>query len=161
MRTWIVNASPLILLGKIQRLELLDALVPTFLIPSPVVSEILAGPDNDPARNWIQCILSDTHLAPNFPAPPEILAWDLGAGETAVISLAYARKQSICVLDDRAARNCAAVYELPVIGTLGILIKAKIEGLIPQLQPEIENLLSVGSLLAPAVIQKALMLAGE
>ena len=161
MRTWIVNASPLILLGKIQRLDLLEALAPEFLIPAPVFSEILAGPDLDPPRNWIQSSQAARHLAPDCPAPPDILAWDLGAGETAVISLACAQKQSICVLDDLAARNCAAVYQLPVVGTLGILIKAKIEGLIPQLQPEIENLLSAGSMLAPEVIQEALILAGE
>lgn len=44
MKPWIVNASPLILLGKINRLELLAALPPSFSIPHAVSLEILSGP---------------------------------------------------------------------------------------------------------------------
>ena len=65
------------------------------------------------------------------------------------------------MLDDLAARNCAAVFQIPVIGTLGILLKAKVNGLIPRLKPEIELLLTVGSLLSPSLIQQALTLADE
>lgn len=50
MITWIVNASPLILLGKIGRLDLLEALAPTFIVPTAVASEILDGPDRIPQR---------------------------------------------------------------------------------------------------------------
>jgi hypothetical protein len=46
--TWIVDASPLILLGKIHRLDLLVKLCPSFVIPTAVSLEILAGPDSDP-----------------------------------------------------------------------------------------------------------------
>ena len=70
-------------------------------------------------------------------------------------------KTWICVVDDLAARNCAEVFQLPVMGTLGILLKAKVAGLIPRLQPEIDNLLGAGSLLAPSVLHKVLALAGE
>ncbi len=98
---------------------------------------------------------------PVQPIPHEISAWDLGAGETAVISLAASLGASVCILDDLAARNCAEVFNLPVIGTLGILLKAKVAGIIPRLEPEIVQLVSVGSMLSPSVIQKALTLAGE
>lgn len=97
----------------------------------------------------------------NRPAPQEVIAWDLGAGVTAVISVALTIPSSICVLDDLAARNCAEVFQLPVIGTLRILRKAKGTGIIPMLQPEIDQLVSVSSMLSPAVIEKALALAGE
>ncbi|MCX6914696.1 MAG: hypothetical protein NT167_16875 [Verrucomicrobia bacterium] len=88
MTTWIVNASPLILLGKINRLELLAALAPSFVIPAAVRSEILAGPDLDPARTWVESADGSAHVIPEVPIPAEILAWDLGAGETAVLALA-------------------------------------------------------------------------
>jgi predicted nucleic acid-binding protein len=159
--TWIVNASPLILLGKINRLDLLAALAPSLVIPAAVRSEILAGPDLDSAKAWIKSAYGSAHVMPEVPLPTEILAWDLGAGETAVLALASTRTSSVCVLDDLAARNCAAVFQIPVIGTLGILLKAKVGGLIPRLKPEIELLLTVGSLLSPSLIQQALTLAGE
>ena len=149
------------MLGKINRLELLAALAPSFVIPAAVCSEILAGPDLDPAKSWIKSESGSVRVVPVVPIPPEILAWDLGVGETAVLALASSRERSVCVLDDLAARNCAAVFQVPVIGTLGILLKAKAGGFIPRLKPEIEILLSVGSLLSPSIIQQALTLAGE
>ena len=161
MTTWIVNASPLILLGKINRLQLLAALAPALAIPAAVRSEILAGPDPDPAKVWIKSAYGSALVMPEVPIPAEILAWDLGAGETAVLALSSSRASSVCVLDDLAARNCAAVFQIPVIGTLGILLKAKVNGLIPRLKPEIEILLTVGSLLSPSLIQQALTLADE
>jgi predicted nucleic acid-binding protein len=158
---WVFNASPLILLGKIDRLDLLDDLPPSFIIPASVSNEILAGPDDDPAKIWIQTIGSPGSIVPDVSTPPAIHAWDLGSGETAVLSLVSSRDDAVCVLDDLAARNCAEAFQLPVLGTLGILLKAKVAGLIPLLQPEIANLLAVGSLLSPAVIQRALNLADE
>ena len=161
MNTWVVNASPLILLGKINRLDLLEKLCPSFVIPYPVSLEILAGPDLDPAKIWMQNAHVCTRVVPNETIPEEIIAWDLGAGETAVLALASSQTGAICVLDDLAARNCAEVFHLPVIGTLGILLKAKLAGIVPRLQPEIDHLVSVGSMLAPSVIHKVLTLAGE
>jgi predicted nucleic acid-binding protein len=160
VKHWIVNASPLILLGKISHLELLDTLAPSFSIPHAVSLEILAGPAHDAAKIWIQSHGS-TFVIPDPHISPEILAWDLGAGESAVISLALADDAPICVLDDLAARNCAAVFQVPVIGTLGILLKAKIAGLIPRLKPEVDRLVSTGSMLSDRIIQEALSLAGE
>ncbi len=112
MSTWIVNASPLILLGKIHRLDLLEKLCPSFVIPAAVSVEILAGPNDDRAKVWIQTDGITARIVPITPIPEEIIAWDLGAGETAVIGLASSLSSSICILDDLAARNCAEVFQL-------------------------------------------------
>lgn len=161
MSDWIVNASPLILLGKINQLSLLEELAPSFLIPNAVALEILAGPSQDPAKIWIRNHHITQRIVSEIPIPPPILAWDLGAGETAVIALALHRSSGICVIDDLAARNCAETFSLPLLGTLGVLLKAKTAGLIPELKPEIDHLLRVGSLLSASIIQLAMKLAGE
>lgn len=160
MKPWIVDASPAILLGKIGRLDLLVKLAPSFSIPHAVSLEILAGPVNDPAKTWIQSDGS-AFVIPDPIILPEILAWDLGAGESSVISIAIARNDSICVLDDLTARNCAAVHNVPVIGTLGILLNAKVAGHVPTLKPEVDRLVRAGSMLSDQVIREALDLAGE
>jgi predicted nucleic acid-binding protein len=121
VKPWIVNASPLILLGKINRLDLLSALAPGLAIPESVAREVRAGPDSDPAKLWLQHDADP--VVPDSAITTDLLAWDLGAGETAVIALAPAKHEAICVLDDLAARKCAAVYGLQVIGTLGILLR--------------------------------------
>jgi predicted nucleic acid-binding protein len=41
---WVVNASPLIALGKVGQLDLLSGLSQDLLLPEPVVQEILVGP---------------------------------------------------------------------------------------------------------------------
>jgi predicted nucleic acid-binding protein len=161
VKDWIVNASPLILLGKIKRLGLLQSLSSTILIPHSVSLEILAGPEDDPAKQWLQTGAASAFVVPNAPPAAEILAWDLGAGETSVISLSIARNRTVCVLDDLAARNCAKVFAIPVLGTLGILLKAKTSGLIPALHPEIKNLVACGSMLSDKIIHEALQLANE
>jgi predicted nucleic acid-binding protein len=157
---WIVNASPLILLGKIGRLGLLAGLADRLIIPAEVASEIAAGPTHDPARVWVASE-GLGFIGSAVPADPRIIAWDLGAGETAVLSSGLLMSGALCLLDDRAARDCAAVYQLPVLGTAGVLVRAKRAGLLPAVRPELERLCSAGALLANHVVQDCLRLAGE
>lgn len=161
MNVWVVNASPLILLGKIDRLSLLTELSDQFLIPDSVSEEILAGPECDPARKWIHSSEGQQHVIADSPAPQEILAWDLGKGETAVISCALARPLHFAILDDLAARTCAQIFGLRVLGTVGILLRAKNQGIVASVKPELQNLVDAGSLLHPSLLAKALQLADE
>jgi predicted nucleic acid-binding protein len=45
---WVVNASPLILFSRIGRLDLIERLAPTILVPNAVIEEIRAGQHKDP-----------------------------------------------------------------------------------------------------------------
>lgn len=82
---WVVNASPLILLGKVKQLDLIAQLSKAFVVPEEVVTEILSGPPDDPARIFIQEHSVDIVAAPFHPL---VASWDLGFGETAVLSYA-------------------------------------------------------------------------
>ena len=160
MSVWVVNASPLILLGKIARLSLLAELSESVVIPHEVALEIDAGPAADPARLWLAA------HGRNLVTLPEsfdlrVVAWDLGKGETAVICQALSKPGSVCILDDRAARDCARLFGARVKGTLGVLLLAKQAGLIPAVRPEIEALLNSGAMLHEGVVREALQLAGE
>ena len=50
---WVVDASPLILLGKADELGWVMRLGEV-VIPQSVAAEISAGPDDDPARQWVE-----------------------------------------------------------------------------------------------------------
>ena len=65
------------------------------------------------------------------------------------------------ILDDRAARDCATTLGLPVRGTLGVVLLAKREGLIPRVRPVFQQLLDAGLRIAPDVLNMALKLADE
>jgi predicted nucleic acid-binding protein len=161
MKGWIFNASPLILLGKIHQLHLLEILSPDFRIPRAVVTEIGDGPAEDPTIKWLTSASICNHIV-DVPSTPLFLAqWDLGAGETAVLSLALTDDGSAVILDDLAARKFAITFDLPLLGTLGLLIRAKNRGIIEQLGPQIRLLESAGANLSQKVISHALKLADE
>ena len=125
---WVVNASPIIVLAKVGHAHLLSALVNEIVVPQIVVDEIDAGPFDDPARIWLaEQPLSVVDVSA-FPA--ELLAWDLGAGETAVMGYALANSGWTAILDDGAARKCARSFGIPVKGTLAVVILAKQKGII-------------------------------
>jgi len=69
----------------------------------------------------------------DVPEPtPELAAWDLGRGETAVLSFALEHPDWTAILDDGAARKCAITFGVKVKGSLAIVILAQKRGLIPQ-----------------------------
>lgn len=61
-------------------------------------------------------------------------------GEAEAIALAQTIKDSIVLLDDSQARRIAERFDVPRIGTLGILRRAKIKGLIDEIKPMIAQL---------------------
>lgn len=81
MSVWVVNASPLILLGKINQLPLLAKLAGQVVIPHEVVIEINAGPRDDPARRWLDKD-GRSFAAKSMPFDLRVVAWDLGTGRT-------------------------------------------------------------------------------
>ncbi len=160
MKVWVVNASPLILLGKIDQLHLLAALADQVVIPHEVAIEIGAGPTDDPARLWLD-LEGQTYMVDPAPFDLRVVAWDLGSGETAVISRALREPDALCLLDDRAARDCARLFGAQVKGTLGVLLGAKQAGLLPAVRPAIDALIRAGAQLHESVVRDALQLADE
>lgn len=157
--TWVINASPLILLGKIDQLALLDALATKFIIPASVIDEITSGMYEDPS---VQLIMkwAGHQIKPDVDVPSSILGWDLGRGETQVLAYAYLN-QFGAVLDDAAARAAAKAHQIPMIGSLGVILRARQKKLIPAVRPLIEQLLAHGSYLSDDLVQQALSKVGE
>jgi predicted nucleic acid-binding protein len=77
--------------------------------------------------------------------------------------LTWARRHPgfTAILDDRAARRCADVFDVAVCGTVGVLMRAKREKLTPSLASVLEAAANAGLHLSPAVRREALRLVGE
>lgn len=73
-----------------------------------------------------------------------LLARDLDAGESEVIALALERKASLVLLDESEARRIAERYGLTKTGVIGLLIRARREGLFDSLQAELDKLQRLG-----------------
>ncbi len=142
-RKWVVNSSPLIILGKLSSLYLFERMCPNLVIPEGVADELDQGLSM--TRQEIGYIEREPPLSePVDKIPPLIQAWDLGKGETEVISWAYVHPEFEAILDDRAARNCASSLGIQVIGTLGVILLAKKEGILSQVKPLITRLMEQG-----------------
>lgn len=150
---WVVDASPIILLAKIGQQNLFTQLANQFIIPIAVKQEIEAGSISDPAYKWLQQeTLSFVSVNPH----PAIIAWDLGLGETAVLSYALANPTYRVVIDDGMARRCAHTLRIPIIGTLGIILKAKQNGLIPSAKSLLHELLAHNFRIQDAILAQVL-----
>ena len=77
-----------------------------FVVPRAVVGEILAvDDDRDAAVAWIRTESAQRGLRDVGPPASFVLAWDLGAGESAVLTAVAGSPGSVAVLDDLAARR--------------------------------------------------------
>ena len=60
------------------------------------------------------------------------------------------------MLDDRAARRCAAAHNVPVIGTLGIVLRSKQKRLIESARPLVSKLIATGMFLDDEFVNRVL-----
>ena len=158
--SWIVNASPLILLAKVGQIHLLLDLTQELVVPAAVAGEVQAGPASDPAGRWLRSE-GARWVQADLSVDPAIAAWDLGSGETAVLNWASQRRTFEAILDDRAARKCALIHRIPYRGTLGVILAAKKAGLIPAAKPVCNQIVEAGLRIDASVLQGALRLVGE
>jgi predicted nucleic acid-binding protein len=159
----IVNASPLILLARVGCLELLrEPSDSDVSVPDVAFREVLAGELFDPHVGAIRIAAGDWLRV--APAPPNSHGLDpdrLDAGELAVLSLAIENPGAIVVLDDRAARVEATRRNIPLLGTAGILLRAKEQGRIVAVRPPLDAVRQAGLYMTDRVYRTVLRLAGE
>ncbi len=134
----------------------------TVLVPVPVLEELGGLTADDPVAvavrsvSWIQVV-----AAP--PIPDSLRPFRLVRGVEAVLALALvpSEEETEVVLDDLAARRCAAALGLKVRGSLTFLLIAKAEGRIPAVRPLLEELHRGGMRLSAELFRHILDLAGE
>lgn len=158
-RTFVVNASPLILLARIGRLDLLSSLADEIAIPQSVMDEVAAGAEHDDGRRVRD--FAEATVVHDIDVPARIRSWDLGRGESQVLAQALTGPPREAILDDRAARRCARVIGIVYTGTLGIVLACRRANVVPAAKPLIEALVAQGIHLAPGLIAESLAEVGE
>lgn len=140
----ICDTSPLILLAKIGRLELLFQLYGQVVVPVSVLDEIRGRSTEETTA--IESLVENQALEIQRGSPEalERVPADLGAGEREAIALAMETEADIVVLDDREGRRVARERDLPVTGTIGILIEARARDMIPSVRRELDRLIEAG-----------------
>lgn len=157
---WVFDSSVLIVFGKVGCLELLGQLPGKLLVPMGVATELADGKSTDPAKLWLGSRICPVKSVVTrlFPTVAE---WNLGLGESEVISLAKIHPGFVAVLDDRLGRSCATSLAVPVMGTIGLLLWMKKAGQIPAVRPYLEGIAGTDFWLDQTLFNEALRLAGE
>ncbi len=91
----------------------------------------------------------------------QLLDLYLDLGEASAIALALEKVDVLLILDDLKGRKEAEKLGFRITGTLGILFKAKREGLITELKSYIEKLKAVGFRISPKIEEDILIKSKE
>jgi predicted nucleic acid-binding protein len=155
-----LNASPIICLSKAGLADILPALFRDIVVPEAVRKEILAKEEADlKGERWAS--YKWMKIVDDFGIAPQVASWDLGQGESSVISFVMEHPDFWAVLDDREARRCSTALHCRFIGTLGIIVLAKKRGVIPSIRRNLERLKEAGLWLSDELVDQVCRRSGE
>jgi len=158
------NTSPISNLASIGRLALLKSQFSALWIPDAVADELMAHPDPI-AQAAIQTALRDQWIQIGTPRDSgllRLLMSQLHRGEAEAIALATDLHADFVLIDEQEGRQMASKTGLAVTGVLGVLLRAKRSGEIPEVKPELDLLRTKAHFfVSPALEKKILAAAGE
>jgi len=151
------NASPLIVLLKINKLSILKKLFEKIVIPDTVYKEITAKEHDKlvfDKLKWIETTsVKKTEMI-------NLLEKLINKGEAEAIIFAKELNATL-LMDDAKARKYAKLLNIEVIGTLGLLKMAKKRGLVQSVRKVIDDMLNEGYYIEDRLVKKILKDVGE
>ena len=151
--TVVSNATPLIALSRINRLELLKQYFAEIIIPEAVYREVVvAGGDLYGAKevknlDWVRVQKVKNNLA------VKALETIVDKGEAEAITLAAEINANLLIIDDADGRKTALGLGLKITGTVGVLLMAAKEGKL-ELKGALDQLLAAGFRLSDKEYQR-------
>lgn len=149
-KTIISDTSCFIILNKIDELELLHKIYEQVTTTPDIAAEY-----GEALPEWVEIINVKDKLR------QQLLELQIDKGESSAIALALETDNSTIVLDDYKARKVASQLGLNYTGTIGVIIKAKLSGIIPSIKPLINKIKQTDFRLSAEIEQQALKEANE
>lgn len=153
----VINTGPLVAFARLGVVDVIGRLPLRFCTPAEVRTELAAGEKvgHPPVHaTWLEVI-------PRRPEPGQMSLIGLDLGEAAVIELALAEGIEHVAIDEWKGRRAARAIGLQVVGSLGLLGRAKHLGLLPSLRAVLEKAEAVGLRYHPELVSKVLEAVGE
>lgn len=160
MEKVVINTSPLIVLFKSQLIDILPQVCGEIIIPNAVWSEVVKAGKNDLPSQQLPQIAWGKRVD-LVSISPAITAWGLDPGETEVLSFAWENKGYRAIIDDAAGRRVARTLNIPFVGTVGLLLLAKQNGIIDSMTLAIESLKNSGLWLSDDLVKYLIQQSGE
>lgn len=122
----VADTTPIITLMKLNRLDLLEKLFGTVIVPNAVYEELIS---NSKHLEEVQVVVECPFLKrlevfdrQSIKILREVVGLD--AGESEAIALAEEKGAELLIIDERKGRRVAKQMELNIAGTIGILLQA-------------------------------------
>lgn len=131
----VADASPLVFLGKIRQLDLLEELFGSpILVPALVWEEVLGPSAPLDEQRALERFLHHARIEET--GPEEASVPGLSRADRAALALAKKRDADLLLADDRLLRRIAEIEGVRPLGTLGVLLQASRKRLIPRVAAE-------------------------
>ena len=149
------DSSALVALAVVNQLELLEKLYDKLYIPQAVFDEVtqIGKPQSDKLRQFLQSRVRRVDLT--------LTQLGLGLGELEAITLYKKLDADVLLIDDNRAKKYASLNGVKVIGSLGVLIKAKEKGHIEIIKPFLDEIQKSEVYISKKLIEKVLEICGE
>lgn len=149
-KTIISDTSCFIILTNIGELELLHKVYGQITTTPDIAAEY-----GDPLPEWVKI------AAVRDKYKQQLLELQIDKGESSAIALAMETPNSTLILDDIKARKVARQLGLTYTGTIGVIIKAKLRGIIPTIKPLLSKIKQTDFRLSTDIELQALKEANE
>ena len=152
----IADSSAIIALAIINKLEVLEQLFGEVYVPQAVYDEISKQDKAESEKLTKFCKDKTLNIITNIN-----LNITLGQGESEAIILYKERNADYFLCDDKKAKKFAKKFGVNVIGSLGILLKAKEKNLIKELKPLLNKLKNSEVFIDDKIFLEILKIANE
>ncbi len=149
-KTIISDTSCLILLEKIGELDILHKLFGTIITTTEVAEEF-----GQQLPSWFEL------QQPKDKNYQSIIEASVDKGEASAIALAIELDDCLLIIDDLKGRKFAQQLGLTIIGTIGVIVDAKLVGIIPSVKPILAKIKSTNFRITEQLESLILKRAGE
>jgi predicted nucleic acid-binding protein len=149
-RVIISDTSCFIILNKIGELELLKKVYGTITTTVEIAEEY-----GIELPQWVDIITVQDK------SKQRLLELQIDKGESSAIALAMEKPDSTLILDDIKARKIASQLGINYTGTIGVIVKAKLQSVIPSIKPILAKIKETDFRLTDEVEEMALKQAEE
>ena len=149
-KTIIADTSCFIVLTNIGELHLLQKVYGQIVTTTEIAAEY-----GDVLPDWVTIeTVQDKYRQ-------QILELQVDKGEVSALALAFEMTNSTIIIDDYRARKIAGKLGINCTGTIGVIIKAKLKGIISSIKPLLTKIGQTDFRITDEMEQQALKAAGE
>lgn len=159
MMVIVSDTSPITSLIQINQLDLIHKVFGNVVIPESVYAELCRVPNQKDVldnHTWIFIQKANDRLK------VEELSTELDAGEAEAITLALEVKADFLIIDEWKGREKAKILGIKIIGVLGLLLRAKKDGFIPNVKTIMDELIYTAEFrIHPTLYHQIIKISGE